>query len=88
MHIHIHVHIPRHAQVLPHRDSGAGSGQSVSLIVALGDYTGGEIVLDAPRVAAVPPVDMTDEGAVRRVRGVAYAARVPPAASGREDTRA
>ena len=42
---------------------------------------GGEIVLDAPRVGALPPVDLTDEGAVRRVRGVAYAARVPPAAA-------
>ena len=36
----------RHAQFLPHRDSGAGSGQSTSLIVGLGDYIGGELVLE------------------------------------------
>ena len=40
------IAINRHAQFLPHRDSGAGSGQSSSLIVALGDFAGGEIVLD------------------------------------------
>ena len=40
------IAINRHAQFLPHRDSGAGSGQSSSLIVALGDFSGGEIVLD------------------------------------------
>ena len=40
------IAINRHAQFLPHRDSGAGSGQSTSLIVALGDYTGGELVLE------------------------------------------
>ena len=42
---------------------------------------GGEIVLDAPRLAAIPPLDLVDEGSVKRVRGVAYAARVPPAAT-------
>ena len=42
---------------------------------------GGEIVLDAPRLAAIPPLDLVDEGSVKRVRGVAYAARVTPAAT-------
>ena len=40
------IAINRHAQFLPHRDSGAGSGQSLSLIVALGDFAGGEIAVD------------------------------------------
>jgi RNA 3'-terminal phosphate cyclase-like protein len=63
--------------------AGAAAGDFALRIVRRGltPSGGGEIVLDAPRVAAVPPVDMTDEGAVRRVRGVAYAARVPPAAA-------
>lgn len=34
------IAINRHAQFKPHRDSGAGNGQSLSLIVALGDFTG------------------------------------------------
>jgi hypothetical protein len=38
------IAINRHAQFLPHRDTGAGSGQSKSLIVSLGAFTGGEIV--------------------------------------------
>ena len=40
------IAINRHAQFKPHRDSGAGSGQSESLIVALGEYSGGEIVVE------------------------------------------
>jgi hypothetical protein len=40
------IAINRHAQFLPHRDTGAGSGQKRSLIVALGMFTGGEIVVD------------------------------------------
>ena len=40
------IAINKHAQFKPHRDSGAGNGQSTSLIVALGDYTGGEIVVE------------------------------------------
>ncbi len=36
----------RHAQFRPHRDSGAGSGQSTSLIVSLGDFYGGELVIE------------------------------------------
>ena len=40
------IAINRHAQFLPHRDSGAGNGQSSSLIVGLGDYSGGELVAD------------------------------------------
>ena len=42
----------RHAQFLPHRDSGAGSGQSGSLLVSLGDFGGGELVLDTRAVDA------------------------------------
>jgi hypothetical protein len=44
------IAINRHAQFLPHRDSGAGAGQTTSLIVALGDFTGGELVLDTEPV--------------------------------------
>jgi tRNA pseudouridine(38-40) synthase len=40
------VAINKHAQFKIHRDSGAGSGQSTSAIVALGDFTGGELGLD------------------------------------------
>jgi hypothetical protein len=41
------IAINRHAQFRPHRDSGAGSGQSTSLIVALGDFVGGEVVVES-----------------------------------------
>ena len=34
------------AQFTPHVDSGRGQGQSVSLIVGLGNYTGGEIMVE------------------------------------------
>jgi len=37
------IAINKHAQFKPHRDSGAGSGQSRSAIVALGDFVGGEL---------------------------------------------
>lgn len=37
------IAINRHAQFKPHRDSGAGNGQTISLIVALGRFTGGEL---------------------------------------------
>jgi hypothetical protein len=40
------IAINKHAQFLPHRDSGAGTGQEMSLIVGLGDYSGGEIVIE------------------------------------------
>lgn len=40
------IAVNRHAQFRPHRDSGAGNGQSQSLIVALGVYAGGEIVVE------------------------------------------
>lgn len=40
------IAINRHAQFKTHRDSGAGNGQSLSLIVALGDFAGGEIVVE------------------------------------------
>ena len=34
------------AKFAPHVDSGRGAGQSLSLIVGLGDYTGGDIVVE------------------------------------------
>mgnify|MGYP003387583431 FL=1 len=40
------IAVNRHAQFRPHRDNGAGNGQCRSLIVGLGDYTGGEIVVE------------------------------------------
>jgi hypothetical protein len=38
------IAVNRHTQFRPHRDSGAGNGQSSSLIVALGDFVGGELM--------------------------------------------
>ena len=40
------VAINRRASFRPHIDSGAGHGQSLSLIVGLGDYVGGEICVE------------------------------------------
>jgi hypothetical protein len=40
------IAINRNAQFRPHIDSGAGAGQSTSLIVGLGNYTGGELVVE------------------------------------------
>ncbi|CAM9338671.1 unnamed protein product [Choristocarpus tenellus] len=44
------IAINRHAQFRPHTDSGDGSGQSRSLIVGLGDYGGGELVVEGGEV--------------------------------------
>jgi len=41
-----HCAINCNAQFTPHVDSGRGSGQSLSLIVGLGDYLGGEILVE------------------------------------------
>ena len=38
------------AQFRPHTDKGAGAGQGKSLIVALGDYAGGELVVEGEEV--------------------------------------
>ena len=35
------IAVNKHAQFRPHRDTGAGNGQSKSLIVTLGNFTGG-----------------------------------------------
>lgn len=40
------IAINRNAQFRPHTDSGAGAGQSTSLIVALGNFVGGELVVE------------------------------------------
>lgn len=40
------IAINRNAQFRPHTDVGAGAGQSTSLIVGLGDYIGGELVVE------------------------------------------
>jgi tRNA U38,U39,U40 pseudouridine synthase TruA len=40
------IAINRNAQFRPHTDSGAGAGQSTSLIVGLGNYIGGELVVE------------------------------------------
>ncbi|EKX45962.1 hypothetical protein GUITHDRAFT_138455 [Guillardia theta CCMP2712] len=40
------VTVNRNAQFVPHKDSGAGAGQSKSLIVALGDFEGGELMVE------------------------------------------
>lgn len=44
---------------------------------------GGEVRLRLPCVKALPPVALTDEGMVRRVRGVAHSMRVSPQAANR-----
>ena len=44
------IAINRNAQFRPHTDSGAGAGQSTSLIVGLGDYSGGELVVEGDKV--------------------------------------
>jgi len=40
------IAINRNAHFRPHLDNGAGSGQSTSLIVGLGTYVGGELVVE------------------------------------------
>ena len=40
------IAVNRNAQFRPHTDSGAGAGQSTSLIVGLGTYTGGELMVE------------------------------------------
>lgn len=44
------IAINRHAKFKPHVDSGAGAGQSTSLIVGLGDYSRGELVVEGMEV--------------------------------------
>ncbi|KAL7548226.1 hypothetical protein ACHAWF_011517 [Thalassiosira exigua] len=41
-----HCAINRNAQFTPHVDSGRGLGQSLSMIVGLGNYTGGQILVE------------------------------------------
>ena len=43
------IAINRNAQFRPHTDSGAGAGQSTSLIVALGSFVGGELVVEGEK---------------------------------------
>jgi hypothetical protein len=40
------VAVNRRALFRPHTDAGSGFGQSTSLIVGLGDYSGGELVVE------------------------------------------
>merc|ERR1719506_2415535 len=40
------IAVNRHALFLPHVDNGAGAGQGISQIVALGDFVGGEVVVE------------------------------------------
>lgn len=44
---------------------------------------GGEISLRLPVIKQLPPINLLDEGMVRRVRGVAYSMRVPPQTTNR-----
>jgi hypothetical protein len=41
-----HCAINANAQFAPHVDSGRGAGQSLSMIVGLGDYNGGELAVE------------------------------------------
>jgi len=43
------IAINRNAQFRPHTDSGAGAGQSTSLIVGLGTYSGGELMVEGDK---------------------------------------
>jgi hypothetical protein len=43
------IAINRNAQFRPHTDNGAGAGQSKSLIVGLGNYVGGELVVEGAK---------------------------------------
>ncbi|KAL9188493.1 hypothetical protein ACHAXT_006871 [Thalassiosira profunda] len=43
------IAINRNAQFRPHTDNGAGAGQSKSLIVGLGDYSGGELMVEGAK---------------------------------------
>mmetsp|Transcript_20775 Transcript_20775/g.45061 ORF Transcript_20775/g.45061 Transcript_20775/m.45061 type:complete len:832 (+) Transcript_20775:71-2566(+) len=43
------IAINRNAQFRPHTDNGAGAGQSTSLIVGLGTYAGGELVVEGAK---------------------------------------
>jgi tRNA U38,U39,U40 pseudouridine synthase TruA len=43
------IAINRNAQFRPHTDNGAGAGQSTSLIVALGTYSGGELLVEGDK---------------------------------------
>ncbi len=43
------IAINRNAQFRPHTDSGAGAGQSTSLIVGLGTYDGGELMVEGEK---------------------------------------
>lgn len=39
---------------------------------------GGEVVLRVPIMKTLPPISLTDEGMVKRIRGVAYSMKVSP----------
>jgi len=41
-----HCAVNRNAEFVPHVDSGRGQGQSISMIVGLGDYTGGAVFVE------------------------------------------
>jgi tRNA U38,U39,U40 pseudouridine synthase TruA len=43
------IAVNRNAQFRPHTDSGAGAGQSTSLIVGLGTYAGGELMVEGKK---------------------------------------
>ena len=43
------IAVNRNAQFRPHTDSGAGAGQSTSLIVGLGHYVGGELMVEGEK---------------------------------------
>ena len=43
------IAINRNAQFRPHTDNGAGAGQSTSLIVGLGTYAGGELMVEGEK---------------------------------------
>ena len=62
------VAINKHATFLPHTDSGAGAGQGISLIVGLGDYVGGQTVVEG----TVHDIRYTPLGKVKLVLEIIY----------------
>jgi RNA 3'-terminal phosphate cyclase-like protein len=44
---------------------------------------GGEVIFSCPNVRQLKPVQFTDEGRIKRIRGIAYCTRVSPQTANR-----
>ena len=65
--------------------AGGAAGELSLRLVRRGVFPagGGEVAFTAPALRGLPPLSLTEEGLVRRVRGVAFAARVSPSMAAR-----